>query len=729
MAVFAPIRGVFHYLPPESLTVNEFCKGQRVWVPFGRGFRVGVVMDTDCVPENKVRLKNIVEILDSTAYLSPPVIELARWASGYYHYPLGETLAHSFPASLRKRKKVSIDEVFEWSITEAGKSSLVVSSLKGVRQIELLSRLSLEPSMNAEGFMAANFRFAWRPVLERLVKKNLVARRKFHPSEEPDVHEGSSKISLNSDQNNACEIILDKVGRYEPVMLYGVTGSGKTEVYMEVIENLLKKNEQSLVLVPEITLTEQILERFRKRFGGMVGVLHSQCKESEKIAVWNGCRTGEVKILIGTRSSVWVPMKRLGLIVVDEEHDASFKQQDGLSYSGRDLAIKRGQIEKVPVVLGSATPSLETLANVSAGRYLEVRLSMKAKAISEPARELVDIGKEGRSGGVGFELSQAIRKHVSEGGQVLLFLNRRGYAPFVMCRTCGVHQTCENCERHLVYHKLRNSLVCHHCGKCRKFYNAVPCCNKQVLFDLGFGTEQIEEKVQQLFPDLKVSRIDRDKIRKPSAVREVFRRISNHEIDILIGTQMIAKGLDFSGITLVGIIDTDNRLYSVDYRSEERLAQLLTQVAGRCGRNLMESKVLIQSSQPDNPTLRKIIYEGYRAYSLGALEERRRMGMPPFSALAIIKADSPDERRSDGFLASLKTILAKNVTSDEVFLSHPIPSLAHPKHVKYRSLMVLQSRERRILQQFLSDHISRIEGLGRKMKVRWFLEVDPEDTL
>ena len=538
-----------------------------------------------------------------------------------------------------------------------------------------------------------------------------------------------NKVSLNSEQIEARDIILDQVGGYKTVLLHGVTGGGKTEVYMEVIESVLAQDKQSLVLVPEITLTEQIVARFKKRFGNLVGVLHSQCKESEKISVWNGCRSCAVKILIGTRSAIWTPMSNLGLIVVDEEHDSSYKQQDGLPYSGRDIAIKRGQIEKVPVVLGSATPSLETLANVSEGRYEKAKIEFRAKVTANPIRELVDIGGGKIDGGLSKRLRDEIEIHVSRGGQVLLFLNRRGYAPLVMCRSCGAHQVCEICERFLVYHKLEKSLICHHCGRRREISSVSICCQQQNLFDLGLGTEQIEEKVRHLFPRLKISRVDRDNVRNSDEVRKIFKKIADREVDILIGTQMIAKGLDFSGITLVGIIDTDNRLYSTDYRSEERLAQLLTQVAGRCGRDSGGGKVLVQSRQPDNPILKKIVYGGYNSYTSSALKERRRMGMPPFTALAMLKADSNDKDRPRRFLEALRGVLASNVNESEMFISYPIQSLIRRKRSQYRSLIVMQCQKRKIMQKILSDHLLIVENLGRKIGVRWFLEVDPEDTM
>ena len=727
VAVFAPLRTIFSYLPPEAEAPEKLFIGQRVWVPFGRGFRVGVITSTNCETTPYIKLKKIAELLDVQNLLTSEIIELAKWASKYYHHPIGETLSHAFPAILRKRRKIQTP--IDWTITALGREALESGKLKGKRQIELMSQLASFSSMNLNDFKGLDWDFDWRSVMKSLIEKNFILQRKSHLKIASHNGNVGKRINLNTEQAGALEKIQKQFNGYGVKVLYGVTGSGKTEVYMELIAQLLSEGKQSLVLVPEVTLTEQIVQRFKARFKGSVGVLHSQCKDSEKLEVWSRCRTGALSVLIGTRSAIWVPMKNLGTIVVDEEHDVSYKQQEGLAYSGRDLAIKRAQIENIPVILGSATPSLETIANISSGRYQEIPINRRAKALSEPLRELVDISKSGRDSGLGRKLIEAMSHHVSVGGQVLLFLNRRGYAPLITCRNCGTHQICRSCERHLVYHKRSNALVCHHCGKKMSVEKAANCCKSQNLFEIGIGTEQVEEKVNLLFPKLRVGRVDRDSVKNPKDLQELFRKISNREIDILIGTQMVAKGLDFSGITLVGIIDTDSRLFSVDYKSEERLAQLLTQVAGRCGRGSGQGKVLIQSRQPDNFVLNKIIHDGYRSYSSVALKERQRLGMPPFSALALIKADSSIKKRADNFLILLRERLMINSSADKVFVSYPIPAFFSPKRVKYRSLMVMQCQRRVLLQGLLSEHISWIEELGRKMRVRWILDVDPEDTL
>ena len=468
VAVFAPLRNTFSYLPPESEAPEMLFIGQRVWVPFGRGFRVGVIASTNCEATPNIKLKKIAELLDTSNLLTKEIIELAKWASKYYHYPIGETLSHAFPASLRKRKKTQAPVNIDWTITALGKGALESGKLKGKRQIELMSQLASFPSMNVNDFKRLGWDFSWRSVMRGLIEKNYILQRQSKLKVASRNENTGKRVNLNSEQAGALEKIQKKFSGYGVKVLYGVTGSGKTEVYMELIARLLSEGKQSLVLVPEVTLTEQIVQRFKARFQGAVGVLHSQCKDSEKLEVWNGFRTGILSVLIGTRSAIWVPTKSLGVIIVDEEHDVSYKQQEGLAYSGRDLAIKRAQIENVPVILGSATPSLETVANISSGRYEEIPINRRAKALSEPARELVGVSKTGRDGGLGSKLIGAIAQHVSVGGQVLLFLNRRGYAPVIMCRNCETHQICRSCERHLVYHKGFNALVCHHCGKkCR----------------------------------------------------------------------------------------------------------------------------------------------------------------------------------------------------------------------------------------------------------------------
>jgi primosomal protein N' (replication factor Y) len=532
----------------------------------------------------------------------------------------------------------------------------------------------------------------------------------------------------NAEQVRALALIGEHADRYAAIVVHGVTGSGKTEVYLEAIARCRARRRQALVLVPEIALTEHLVQRFRARFGADVGLMHSALGARERALTWNACRSGENGVLIGTRSAVWVPFPALGLIVVDEEHDASYKQQDGFRYSARDVAIVRARRQGCPVVLGSATPALETLANVRRRKYLHTRLAARANQGVLPRIECIDVRGLALRAGMSAPLVDAVREHLDRGEQAMLFLNRRGYAPLLICRHCGAPQRCTRCDAFMVYHKAGDRLHCHHCGSQRAAARAARCCAAPDPAHIGLGTERIEECVAELFPDARRVRVDRDAMRRRGALQDFLAAVAEHRVDILIGTQMVAKGLDFADITLVGIIDADSRLYSVDFRAEERLAQLLVQVAGRAGRARKPGRVLIQTHHPQHPVLRRVVDEGYERYALHALAQRRAAGLPPYSALAIVRAESAHPTRAFEFLARARKLLAAGA-SPQLELSFPIAAALERRAGRHRALIVLTSRRRAEIGRVLAERLPELEEDARRARVRWSLDVDPQDTL
>ncbi len=728
VAVFAPLRQSYDYLWHDEPGVRGPLPGDRVWVPFGRGQRVAIVLGSRAAEaEGEAGLKAIAEVLDPEPLLSARMLALAQWSAAYYHHPIGEVLAAMLPTWLRRKREIPLATVTAWRLTRAGGSALAEGSVPGVRQQQVMQHVADAETARARHF--ADFEFGWRAVIKRLIKRGWLESVSLSDAVDADqqpLHPGA--FELNAEQRVAADLIRGHGGGFQAIVLHGVTGSGKTEVYLDAIEQTLRAERQALVLVPEIALTQQLVARFRERFGSRVALLHSALNERERVMTWNACRRGQAGVLIGTRSAVWAGLPRLGLIVVDEEHDGSYKQQDGFRYSARDVAIVRAQRDKVPVVLGSATPSLETLTNIERGKFVTVGLESRARSASMPTIRCVDVRGLRLEGGLSPVLIEAMHAHLERGEQVMLFLNRRGYAPLLICRACGELRRCDRCDAYLVYHKQARAARCHHCDRQWPVKRPSGCCDAEETVPIGHGTERLEEVVQESFPEQRICRIDRDTVRRPGAFDAMLADVAARRVDILIGTQMVAKGLDFSDVTLVGIVDADSRLYSVDFRAEERLAQLLIQVAGRAGRAHKPGTVLVQTHHPDHPVLGRIIEQGYVAYARVALSERRAAGLPPFAAMAIVRAESHDPARPMQFLAAArKALLADDPAGLEI--SYPIPALMERRGGRYRALIVLTSSRRTAIGQVLRAQMNAIESLARGARVRWSLDIDPQDTL
>ena len=722
VALFTPLRRVFDYLLPESLREQAPSPGQRVMVPFGRVRRIGIALERKVASTiDHDRLKPIEAVLDSGPVFGADALALAHWAAAYYQHPLGDVLGNMLPVWLRRHRDLPIVNADAWQLTPAGGAALAAGQVRAVRQREVLARFA-NGAVGAHAFAQADF--GWRVVVKRLLALGLLTE--VAPEHAACIIGPAPE--LNTAQQAAAHTIITANGRFAPVLLHGVTGSGKTEVYLAAIAACLTRGAQSLVLVPEIALTEQLVSRFRGRFGGAVGVLHSGLGERERMLTWDACAKGTVGILIGTRSAVWTPLPALGLIVIDEEHDSSYKQQDGFRYSARDIALVRAQNADIPVVLGSATPSLETLANVVRGKYLRTQLRSRAGTALMPSIECLDVRGLDLTAGMSPPLISAIRACLARGEQVMLFLNRRGYSPLLMCRQCGTPRRCDRCDAFLVYHKAADAARCHHCDRQWSRNAGLPCCAAPDIALMGLGTERIEEAVAELFPDARLCRIDRDTARRKDALRAMLSAINAREVDIVIGTQMLAKGLDFSAVTLVGVVDADSRLYSLDFRAEERLAQLIIQVAGRAGRADKAGRVLVQTHQPHHPVLRQIIDEGYEAYARDALEQRRETALPPYGAMAILRAESAQPTAALKFLGEARRLLLAQAPA-ELDLSYPLPAMMERRQGRYRALMVMRATQRFDIGRVLRATLPALDALAAKARVRQAIDIDPQDTL
>ena len=629
--------------------------GIRLKVPFGRREKIGILLNVvtrSRVPLNK--LKPVIEIIDDTSFISYSLLRLYRWASDYYHYPLGEIILGSLPYSFRQGRTTANEQMNELVQT-------ILPSLK-----------------------------------------------------------------LNTYQQKAVNKVTESK-EFQIFLLSGVTGSGKTEVYLRCIEKLIAQNKQALVLVPEIGLTPQTLKRFQEQFSIPIVVLHSSLTDKKRALSWTMAKTGVAKIVIGTRSAVFTPLLNAGIIIVDEEHDISFKQQSGFRYSARDLAIVRGQFENIPVLLGSATPSLESLHNVNQDRYQLLPLPNRAGNANLPHLTIIDLRNKKLIAGMSEDLLNAVEKHVRNKGQLLLFLNRRGYAPVLLCHGCGWVIHCDCCDARLTLHYFPKRLYCHYCGATKEIPSTCLKCRQRKLVDVGLGTEQLEVVLQQRFPDYGIVRIDRDSTRTKNSMEDKLSLIHNQKVSILIGTQMIAKGHHFAHLTLVAIIDADSSLYSSDFRATERMGQLLIQVAGRAGRVIdYQGEVLIQTHQPDNPFLTTLLKEGYEAFAKALLKERQLVQLPPFIHLALLRAEAVKKNLPIEFLLKIKKLIVQDL-KEKVELLGPIPAEMERKSGYYRYQLLFQSKSRKNLHNVLNKLISLIENQHKK--VRWSLDIDPQEII
>lgn len=729
VALPTPLRRNFDYLlPPDTQTDLEKLKpGMRVKVPFGNRKRqlVGVILETTNTTHiEHAKLKNITAILDDEPLLTSSLMQLLTWASNYYHHSIGEVIATALPRLLKNGQPAIIQSQQCFRITPAGKIALEKKSKKITIQITLLQLLQQHPEgLNYSQLSHAGFQ---RNTLAALLKKNLLQTELAHTHTKELLNPQHKALALNAAQKNAIETIIQQKN-FKTFLLDGVTGSGKTEVYLNVIENVLRAEKQALILVPEIGLTPQTVTRFSQRFLAPIVVLHSGLTDQERLDAWLMAKQGLAKIVIGTRSAIFTPLPHLGAIILDEVHDLSFKQQSGLRYSARDLAIMRGQLENCPVILGSATPSLENFYNVKNNRFVHLILPERAGRAIQPTFHIIDIRNQRLEEGLSNTLLQAINKHLTNDGQVLLFLNRRGFAPILLCHQCGWSAQCSRCDARLILHQKPTRLYCHHCDFNQANISQCPACNSKQLLPVGLGTERLEQALQQHFPNENILRIDRDNIRNKEAMHRALDTIHAGHSRILIGTQMLAKGHHFPNVTLVAIINGDSGLYSADFRAMEHMGQLLLQVAGRAGRAEKPGEVFIQTHNPNHPLLLQLIQQGYADFAASLLVERENMQLPPYSHLALIRAESVTPKVAMHFLQQVRNHANKIVSNNSgvVNVLGPIPSLMERKAGRYRAQLLLQSIHRKALHQLLNELITIIENLKASKQVRWLLDVDP----
>ena len=720
VAINAPLGRLFDYLPPEGTATAR--PGCRVLVPFGRQRQVGMIMELAAgteVPSN--RLKRARGLVDARPILGEDDLWLIRFASDYYHHPIGEVVAAALPALLRQGRPLIVETEL-CSLTGAGRDVAPAElARRAKRQAEFLAALASGPLRADELDDRVP---GWRRQRQALVDKGWIDVRSTAavPSLAPVAIEPRPGPTLSDEQRLAVDSVLATTG-FSTTLLDGVTGSGKTEVYLRVIRNVLDAGRQALILVPEIGLTSQFVQRLEERIGLRPLLLHSALTDSERLAAWRSAADGSVSLILGTRSAVFVPLASPGLIVVDEEHDASFKQQEGLRYSARDLAVVRGKRLDVPVILGSATPSLETLRRCDESAYRHLTLKARAGAAVPPLMRLVDLNRFPCPDGLSGPLLQAMRQHTGRGGQVLVFLNRRGFAPTLICASCGHIAECRRCDSRMTVHLREQTLACHHCGASRPFDTECSQCGSPCV-PLGQGTERIEDALGAHFPELTVTRIDSDSTRLKGMMDRALSLAVSGEAKILVGTQMLSKGHHFPRLTLVGVINADQGLFSTDFRGSERLAQSLIQVAGRAGREREQGEVIVQTSFPAHPFWKELFTGGYHRVARYSMLERESAGWPPFSRLALLRASSHGRDHTWSFLEDAAREAAA-CNPGGVRILGPVSAPMERRAGRYRGQLLLQSQSRQLLHRMLGDLTARLEALATARRVRWSVDVDP----
>ncbi|MFT7044005.1 MAG: primosomal protein N' (replication factor Y) [Candidatus Azotimanducaceae bacterium] len=743
IALPTPLRRAFSYLPAATEEIADDLlsmplanaqqpsdpqpgtpqPGTRFYVPFGRQKLTGILLGTTTgagVDPTKVRA--VIRQIDDTPLLPPTLIALCQWAADYYHHPIGEVFSAALPRLLRDGEPLA-----------ATQRSLVLSDAaptplpelwRAPRQAALLSMLQT----NALGITTTELKVAGfsASIIKQLIDRGIACWIQRPLFQAPFDHQRSlhdpAEIALNPAQQQAVEAMA--AASVATWLLHGITGSGKTEVYFRAIAAVLQTGHQALVLVPEIGLTPQTVSRFTQRFSAPIVVLHSGLSDRERLDGFRAAKNGSAAIIIGTRSAIFTPLKNPGLIVIDEEHDASFKQQEGFRYSARDVAVMRGHLEGINVILGSATPSLESLQNAHSGKYRYLSLPDRAGGAQPAKYKIISTRDQILQDGFSAPLTKLIGEHLAADNQVLVFLNRRGFSPTLICQGCGWLAECRHCDARLTYHASFGRLMCHHCGAQQQVPRLCPSCKEAQLVPLGAGTQRAEQVLNKLFAPCPVIRIDRDTTRRKGAFNDIIEQLNKPGPAILVGTQLLAKGHHFPNVTLVAIVDMDAGFYSADFKATERMAQLLLQVGGRAGREHKLGTVALQTQFPEQPILLTLIQHGYLAFTQQLLVERSNNDLPPFHYHTLLRAESSHATEAMDFLGSLQQKLPQNMG---VEILGPIPASMEKRAGRVRAQLLFSSASRRDLHYALDACLQLIEQAPPGRRLRWSVDVDPVD--
>ncbi|ENV73699.1 primosomal protein N' [Acinetobacter johnsonii ANC 3681] len=710
-----------------SLTAEQYHQaevGARVAVSFGRQNVVGVIVEklTDEKPlDLGFKLKAITELLDDNAILDAKVLSLLTWSAQYYQFPIGEVMHAALPSFLRQGKPYNLLARMWKLIDDHAEDKLKRSE----KQQDAYKILKLHPTGTSENIL--NLAGIETATLKALEKKQIaqcvLEAQDFKPQA---MTLAQMPLTPNDEQKRAIQNILKARHSYHAFLLDGLTGSGKTEVYLQVMQEVLKQGKQVLVLVPEIGLTPQTVSRFQSRFHCHIALLHSGLNDSKRLQAWQSAQTGKASIVIGTRSAIYTPLPHLGLIVLDEEHDLSFKQQEGFRYHARDVALYRAHLENCPIILGSATPSIDSYALVEQGKMTRLELDQRAGVAVMPKMHVIDLKVAQKQNGISQQLIHEVQKRLDKKEQVLIFLNRRGYAPVLICESCGWQAKCPHCDANFTVHRQPyQHLHCHHCGTIHRMPEHCPQCQHSELKPIGLGTAKVEENLQALFPNFDVIRVDRDSTSRVGSWQKIYNKIQKSEPIILLGTQMLAKGHHFPYVTLVAILDIDSGLLSVDFRATERTAQLIIQVAGRAGRGEKKGEVYLQTLRPDHPLLNTLLESGYRSFAKQTLKERKAAWMPPYRYAALLRCESKDQELNQSFLQEHAQAL-RQASENSIDIWGPIPAPMERKAGRYQAHMVLLSKDRARMHFYIRQWWQNVwHNKPHGMKLS--LDIDPQE--
>lgn len=696
--------------------------GARVWVPFRNKTRLGIVISREEKALGESKLKTIAALIDEQPLLSESLLSLCQWVSSYYQSPLSEVIPLALPKKYRQGALASLPlaDYYELAVARDQARDLIAPRAKKQRElIEFLAEQKkplAKAALVEAGFSQAQINTLFNLGLLSLSQQTILP---IPPKQAVD-----NPLILNSEQALAVDTISESLqDGYHCFLVDGVTGSGKTEVYLQLIAKILAAGRQVLVLVPEIGLTPQLLARFSARFQEPIAVIHSNLNETERQVAWQLASDQLVKLVIGTRAAVFTPMPALDLIIIDEEHDSSLKQMEGVRYSARDTALMRAYLAKIPIILGSATPSLESLQNCAQNKYSLLRLRQKALTTTPLHFQLIDIRAVNLQHGLAANSLNAISDHLNRGNQVLVFINRRGFAPVLLCHQCGWMADCKSCDSHLTLHRKSGRLICHHCGLNKAIPTHCQSCSANELLPIGAGTQRVHEYLKEQFPNTKLLRIDRDEVRKKHALDEQLELINKGEAQLIVGTQMLAKGHHFPRLTLVVVLDSDAGFYNQDFRALERLGQLLIQVAGRAGRAEHAGQVLIQTHIPDNPLLNLLVQHGYEGFAKALLIIRQQAELPPFHYLAVIRAQDKTPAKVLRFLHQTK----EQLETAGIRVLGPAPAPLARKADQHRMQLLVKSPSRKTLHSALTRLRNWLTINKLTNNVRWNVDVDPMD--
>ena len=719
VALPVPFADSLTYLLPASVSISCLKIGTRVIVPFRNKKMVAIVVALNEANHSK-GLKAMLAIIDDAneeAFLPEKTLNFMRHIHQYYLTPLGEVVFAGIPKWFKNTQNPPLPQEIWWQVTQYLADNELSAVLKSEKQQNIYKYIRDNGPLQSRKM--SHIEKTSAALCQALWKKKLLIKSDFCLTQAATVND--PKFTLTEDQQQ-CLAALDSCNNFGCFLLDGITGSGKTEVYIRLVEKYIKAKKQALLLVPEIGLTPQLFHEFGKRIKGRVAVLHSGLTPAARARTWLNAKTGDIDVIVATRSGIFTPFANLAIIIVDEEHDLSFKQQDGFRYSARDLAVLRAKLEDIPVILGSATPSLETLNNAQMGKYHWLKLRQRTNKQALPSIQVQDVRQHKMQKGLSFIVLQQIAAEIKKGNQVLVFLNRRGWSIKVTCLDCAWVAECDECDTYLTYHKHLHKLRCHHCERLYSLPEFCPQCGSQKIEPMGVGTEKIHHGLRSYLPDTEIIRVDRDTVKTPNQWQKTVDKIKSGIPCVMVGTQMLAKGHDFPHLTLVVIVNVDNSFYSLDFRATEHLSQLMIQVSGRAGRKDKEGKVIIQSMNPQHNFFKLLLGKSYQDFATFEINQRKELGFPPGSYMAIIRARAKSEDKLNTFF---DTILQNCQENPTLSILGPIPAPMYKKMGLLQMQLIFNGNNRQSLHHSLKNIMSQLRNNKICTSILWSLDLDP----